>query len=80
MQRARLYDAKKYQLKIPIVKLKCTTCKHLWKHILPLQLSPCGIMDLSLAFWSYKLMLAFGPTNSPPLESNIEKDDISGTR
>ena len=55
MQRARLYDAHRYQLKIPIVKLKGTTCKHLWKLILPLQMSPCGIMDLSLAF---------GPTNS----------------
>ena len=34
--------------------LKDTTCKHLWKLILSLQMSPCGIMDLSLAFWSYK--------------------------
>ena len=50
MQRARLYDAKRYQLKIPIVKLKGTTCKHLLKLILPLQMSPCGIMDLSLVF------------------------------
>ena len=24
--------------------------------------------------------LAFGPTNSPPLESNTEKEDISGIR
>ena len=24
--------------------------------------------------------LAFGPTNSPPLESNTEKEDISSTR
>ena len=39
MQRARLYDAKRYQLKILIVKLKGTTCKHLWKLILPLQMS-----------------------------------------
>ena len=31
------------------------TCKHLWKLILPLQMSPCCIMDLSLAFWSYKI-------------------------
>ena len=31
-------------------------------------------------YWSYKLMLAFGPTNSPPLESNTEKEDISSTR
>ena len=54
MQRARLYDAKRYQLKIPIVKLKGTTCKHLLKLILPLQMSPRGIMDLSLTFWSYK--------------------------
>ena len=28
----------------------------------------------------YKLMLAFGPTNSPPLESNTKKEDISSTR
>ena len=54
MQRERLYDAKRYQLKILIIKPKGTTCKHLWKLILPLQISPCGIMDLSLAFWSYK--------------------------
>ena len=27
MQRAMLYDAKRYQLKIPIVKLKGTICK-----------------------------------------------------
>ena len=25
-------------------------------------------------------MLAFGPLNSPPLESNTEKEDISSTR
>ena len=25
-------------------------------------------------------MLAFGPINSPPLESNTEKEDISSTR
>ena len=56
MQRARLYDAKRYQLTKLIVKLNGTTCKHLWKLILPLQMSPCGIMDLSLTF---------GPTNSP---------------
>ena len=54
MQRPRLYDAKRYQMKILIVKLKGTTCKHLWTLILPLLMSPCGIMDLSLAFWSYK--------------------------
>ena len=48
MQRARAYDAKRYQLKIPIVKLKGTTCKYLLKLILPLQMSPCGIKDLSL--------------------------------
>ena len=47
MQKARLYDAKK----IPLVRLKDT-----WKVILPLQMSPCGIMDLSLAF---------DPTDSP---------------
>ena len=28
--------------------LKDTTRKHLWKLILPLQMSPCNIMDLSL--------------------------------
>ena len=33
-----------------------------------------------LAFGPYKLMLAFGPLNSPPLESNTEKEDISSTR
>ena len=27
-----------------------------------------------------KFELAFGPTNSPPLESNTEKEDISSTR
>ena len=27
-----------------------------------------------------KLMLAFGPTNSSPMESNTEKEDISSTR
>ena len=58
-------------------------------------MSPCGIMDLSLPltpqstilpfsdhYHLYIIMigLAFGPTNSPPLESNTEKEDISSTR
>ena len=29
---------------------------------------------------NYYDWLAFGPTNSPPLESNTEKEDISTTR
>ena len=33
-----------------------------------------------LAFVPCKIMLAFGPLNSPPLESNTEKEDISSTR
>ena len=36
MQRARLYDAKRYQLKILIVKIKGTICKHLLKTYLAL--------------------------------------------
>ena len=27
-----------------------------------------------------QIWLVFGPTNSPPLESNTEKEDISSTR
>ena len=87
--------------------LKDTTCKITWKLILPMQMSPCGIMDLSLAsykfsplhkliynplsslsrtittckllwssFCSYKLMLAFGPLNSPPLVSNTKRKTL----
>ena len=75
-------------------------------------MSPCGIMDLSLASYKFSPLhrqsiihyppflvllplvdttcrllplvnyydLAFGPTNSPPLESNTEKEDINSTR
>ena len=41
---------KRYQLKILNVKLKGTIYKYLLKLILPLQMSPCDIRDLSLAF------------------------------
>ena len=51
---------------------------------LPLVDTTCRPLPLvnyyDLAFWSYKFMLAFGPLNSPPLESNTEKEDISSTR
>ena len=78
--------------------LKDTTCKTTKKLILPLQMSPCGIMDLSLASYKFsplrrlihnplsslsrtiKLMLAFGPLNSPPLELNTKTEDIISTR
>ena len=43
-------------------------------------LGPLLLVNYYDRAWSYKLMLAFGPTNSPPLESNTEKEDISSTR
>ena len=47
----------------------------------PLFLGPLPIEN----YYYYNLLiimigLAFGPTNSPPLESNTEKEDISSTR
>ena len=74
--------------------LKDTTCKHLLETYLALanvpmwhygfKLSPNSIIHYPtflgpLPLEIIMIGLAFGPTNSPPLESNNEKEDISST-
>ena len=54
MQRVRLYDAKRYQIKIPIVKLKGTTCKTSLETYLVLANVPMWHYGFKPCFWSYK--------------------------
>ena len=54
MQKARLYDAKRYQLKILIVKLKGTACKTSLETYLALANVPMWHYEFKPCFWSYK--------------------------
>ena len=64
---------------------KVPMCHYGFLQILPL----LSLIHNPLSFLSWtittcivdiNLMLAFGPSNSPPLASNTEKEDISSTR
>ena len=78
----------RYQLKLYSKSMSCPCkCPHviLWIRAylskknsqsiihFPPFLGPLPLVDINL-------MLAFGPSNSPPLASNTKKEDISSTR